>query len=93
MDVIASYQANKKVAAEGFQTWRLYVNQEETAKPEPARVLKVQAVLEHVGKLSALMQSEFGYELIQTFWSLNSLAFVTASHFDRENWAWHNTGN
>ena len=35
IDIIASHQQNTQVAAEGFQTWKLYVNHEEAGKPEP----------------------------------------------------------
>jgi len=35
IDIIASYQLNKKVATEGFQTWMLYVNHGEAAYEQP----------------------------------------------------------
>lgn len=35
MDIIASHQRNQKVAAEGFQTWRLYLNHLEAGESEP----------------------------------------------------------
>jgi hypothetical protein len=40
IDILASHQKNKKVAAEGFQTWRLYVNHaaenSEPSAPNPS---------------------------------------------------------
>lgn len=47
IDIIASHQKNKRVFAEGFQTWRLYVNHggwpaPDPENPEPAIVLKWQ---------------------------------------------------
>ena len=35
IDIIASYQLNKKVATEGYQSWKLYVNHGEAAYELP----------------------------------------------------------
>jgi len=61
IDIIASHQTNKKVAAEGFQTWKLYVNHSEVAQPDPGKSLLVDAVLQQASGLSALKQAEFDY--------------------------------
>ncbi len=37
IDIIASHQLNKKVAAQSFQTWRLYVNHVQAGEPDPER--------------------------------------------------------
>ena len=35
IDITASYQLNKKVATEGYQSWKLYVNHGEAAYEQP----------------------------------------------------------
>jgi hypothetical protein len=35
IDIVASYQLNKKVATEGYQSWKLYVNHGEAAYEQP----------------------------------------------------------
>ncbi len=59
IDIIASYQLNHKVASEGFQTWKLYINHTEVAQPDPGKALLVDAVLQQASGLSALKQVEF----------------------------------
>ena len=67
IDIIASHQTNKKVAAEGFQTWKLYVNHGPVGNPEPdpAKALQIEAVLQQTNKLSTLKQAEFDYSPIE----------------------------
>ena len=59
IDIIASHQTNKKVAAQGFQTWKLYVNDAEATQPDPGKALLVETVLQQASGLSALKQAEF----------------------------------
>ena len=59
IDIIASHQTNKKVAAQGFQTWKLYVNHAEVVQPDPGKALLVETVLQQASGLSALKQAEF----------------------------------
>ena len=59
IDIIASHQTNKKVAAQGFQTWKLYVNHTEAAQPDPGKALLVETILQQANGLSALKQAEF----------------------------------
>jgi len=57
IDIIASHQLNHKVASEGFQTWKLYVNHTEVVQPDPGKALLVGVVLTISN--SALKQAEF----------------------------------
>jgi len=59
IDIIASHQLNHKVASEGFQTWKLYVNHAEVVQPDPGKALLVETVLQQASGLSALKQAEF----------------------------------
>ncbi len=59
IDIIASHQLNRKVASEGFQTWKLYVNHAEVVQPDPGKALLVETVLQQASGLSALKQAEF----------------------------------
>ena len=59
IDIIASHQLNHKVASEGFQTWKLYINRAEVAQPDPEKALLVEAVLQQASEFSALKQAEF----------------------------------
>jgi len=45
IDILASHQTNKKVATEGFQTWKLYVNHAPVIEPDPGKVLTVESVM------------------------------------------------
>ena len=59
IDLIASHQTNKKVAAQGFQTWKLYVNHTVAGQSDPGKALLVETVLQQASGLSALKQAEF----------------------------------
>jgi hypothetical protein len=59
IDIIASHQTNKKVAAEEFQTWKLYVNRVSAQiERDPGKMMTVQAVLEDTRNLSSLVQAD-----------------------------------
>jgi hypothetical protein len=64
IDIIASHQLNHKVASEGFQTWKLYVNhdQVENVEPDPSKALLVGAIHQQPHKLPAVKQAEFDPE-------------------------------
>jgi hypothetical protein len=60
IDIIASHQLNHKVASEGFQTWKLYINHAEAGQPEQALPATVLAWKAHTRPNEALVTCDDG---------------------------------